>query len=117
MSKVLRLQLNYLINAYIKHRYNLNHIFVLIDTKIGIKNSDIDIFDLLHSCNRNFSIVYTKIDKSNKSYINKLNYSTPTLMKNYPNSFSQIFFTSSKTKEGILDVQKEIYQLSQKNEI
>ena len=112
VSKVLREQLSYLIKTYIKNRENLSHIFVLLDAKIGIKNSDIDMLDLINFFQKKFSIVFTKIDKCSKSQIDNLNNSILSLMKNYPNIFTQTFFTSIKTNEGIIDVQKEIYRIS-----
>ena len=112
VSKVLREQLSYLIKTYIKNRENLSHIFVLLDAKIGIKNSDIDMLDLINFFQKKFSIVFTKIDKCSKSQIDNLNNSILSLMKNYPNIFTQTFFTSIKTNEGIIDVQKEIFRLS-----
>ena len=113
VSKVIQYQLSELIKNYLKYRNTLKHIFVLIDSKVGIKNSDIDIFDLIYSYDKKFSIICTKTDKSSKSYMEQQKKSLITLMKNYPKSFSDIFFTSSKTKDGIIDVQKQIYQLSQ----
>ena len=113
VSKVVQNQLSELIKNYLKYRSTLKHIFVLIDSKVGIKNSDIDIFDLIYSYEKMFSIIFTKADKSSKSYMEQQKKSLLTLMKNYPKSFSEIFFTSSKNKEGIIDVQKQIYRLSQ----
>ena len=112
VSKVLREQLSYLIETYIRNRENLSHIFLLVDAKVGIKNTDIDMLDLLNFFQKNFSIVFTKIDKCSKTHIDKQNNSILSLMKNYPNFFTQTFFTSIKTNEGIIDVQKEIYRLS-----
>ena len=112
VSKLLRKQLSYLIETYIKDRENLGHIFVLVDAKVGIKNSDIDMLDLINFFQKKFSIVFTKIDKCSKSHIDNQNNSILSLMKNYPNIFTQTFFTSIKTNEGIIDVQKEIYRLS-----
>ena len=112
ISKVLREQLSYLIETYIKDRENLSHIFLLVDAKVGIKNSDIDMLDLINFFQKKFSIIFTKIDKCSKSHIDNQNNSILSLMKNYPNIFTQTFFTSIKTNEGIIDVQKEIYRLS-----
>ena len=36
-----------LIEEYIENRDTLDHVFLLIDSKVGIKNSDIDMLDLL----------------------------------------------------------------------
>ena len=113
VSKVMHKQLSELINNYIKYRNTLKHIFVLIDSKVGIKDLDIDMFDLIYEYEKKFSIIFTKADKTSKSYMEQQKKSLLTLMKNYPKSFSEIFFTSSKNKEGIIDVQKQIYRLSQ----
>ena len=63
VSKVMRDNLGVLIEEYIINQLNLTKVYVLIDTKVGIKNSDIDMFDLLNDSDRNFSIIFTKIDK------------------------------------------------------
>ena len=63
VSKVMRENLMTLIEDYIEYREKLKHVFLLIDAKVGIKNSDIDMLDFLNSCSKNFSIVLTKIDK------------------------------------------------------
>ena len=112
VSKLLREQLSFLIETYIKDRENLSHIFLLVDAKVGIKNSDIDMLDLINFYQKKISIVFTKIDKCSKSHTDNQNNSILSLMKNYPNIFTQTFFTSIKTNEGIIDVQKEIFRLS-----
>ena len=48
VSKVMRNNLGVLIEEYIINRLNLIHTYVLIDAKVGVKNSDIDMFDLLN---------------------------------------------------------------------
>ena len=63
VSKVIKEKLLILIEDYIEHREKLNHVFLLIDSKVGIKNSDIDMLDFLNNCSKEFSIVLTKIDK------------------------------------------------------
>ena len=113
-SKVIQNQLIDLIQNYIEFRINLKHVFVLIDTRIDIKNSDIDMFDLLNGFNKKFTIIFTKIDKCPKVFIDNKKKSIMSLMKNYPMFFSEIYFTSSKTKYGVIDLQKQIYQISQK---
>ena len=69
VSKVMREKLITLIEEYIRNRCNLNHIFLLIDSKVGIKDLDIDMIDLINDCSKKFSIVLTKIDKVSKKQI------------------------------------------------
>ncbi len=117
VSKNTRDQLSNLMESYISNRDNLVKIFILIDCKVGIKNSDIDIFDFIASSNKNFSIVLTKIDKCSADFISKQMGSIVTLMKNYKKNFMNIFASSSKKNNGILDIQKDIFNLSKHHEI
>jgi GTP-binding protein len=112
VSKVMRQNLETLIQEYVENQLKLIHAYILIDAKVGVKNSDIDMFDLLSESNRNFSIIFTKIDKCSRSYLDELDKSMKSLMKSYIKYFNQFFFTSSKKFEGIIDVQKDIYTLS-----
>ena len=112
ISKVMRDNLSILIQEYIENQLNLIHTYVLIDAKVGIKNSDIDMLDLLSNSDRMFSIIFTKVDKCSKSYLSDLEHSIGSLMKSYKKFFNSFFFTSTKKFQGIIDIQKEIYTLS-----
>ena len=112
ISKVMRNNLGTLIQDYIENQLELIQTYVLIDAKVGVKNSDIDMFDLLSDSNRRFSIIFTKIDKCSKSYLEELENSMQSLMKSYKKHFNQFFFTCAKKFEGIIDIQKDIYTLS-----
>ena len=117
VSKNIRDQLSDLIESYITNRENLAKVFVLIDCKVGIKSSDIDFFDLITSSNKNFSIVLTKTDKCSIKFIQSQIASIFTLMKNYQKNFIKIYASSSKNNNGILDIQKDIFNLSKRHEI
>ena len=117
VSKVMRYDLSILIEDYIKNRSNLEHAYVLIDAKVGPKSLDIDMFDFLAEYNRLFSIVITKVDKCSKLHLEVLEKSINSLMESYSGVFEKIFLSSTKKKQGIIDIQKDIYQLSKKNEI
>ena len=102
-----------LIEDYIKKRNNLSHIYLLIDSKVGLKNSDIDMIDYINYCKKTFSIILTKIDKVSKNDINLRNKSIISLMKNYKKMFKSIYFSETKKNNGIIDIQKSIYKLSE----
>jgi len=112
ISKVKRIELADLIDSYILKRSNLKIIFVLIDCKVGIKDSDIDFFDIISQSNNEFSIILTKIDKCAINFIKSQNESLLSLMKNYKLHFNKIFSTSSNKNIGINDIQKHIFNLS-----
>ena len=113
VSKVMREKLKILIEDYIQNRENLNCVFLLIDAKVGIKNSDIDMLDFLNNFSRKFSIVLTKIDKISSSKTNFQKNSILSLMKNYKETFQNIYLSETKKNNGINEIQKTIYGLSQ----
>ena len=113
VSKVARENLMTLIEEYIENRDKLDHVFLLIDSKVGVKNSDIDMFDLLGSCSRKFSIILTKIDKVSKKYLDYQKKSILSLMKNYKDSFENIYQSETKKNNGITEIQRSIYGISQ----
>jgi len=113
VSKIKRENLMLLIEDYIKKRNNLCHIYLLIDSKVGLKNSDIDMIDYINYCKKTFSIILTKIDKVSKNHINLQNKSVISLMKNYKKTFKNIYFSETKKNNGIIDIQKSIYKLTE----
>lgn len=117
LSKKNREELAYITELYISKRINLIEVLILIDCKVGIKNTDIDMFDLIVSYDKNFSIILNKIDKCSKGFIKKQIMYIESLMKNYNKNYNKIFMISNKKQEGILDIQKYIFNLSINNEI
>ena len=117
ISMSIRDQLSYLIEDYIIKRQNLIKIYVLVDCGIGIKDIDIDIFDIIVNSNKLFSIILTKVDKCSKNFINEQKESFFSLMNNYPNNFNNIYISSNKQNIGITDIQKDIFNLSKNYEI
>jgi GTP-binding protein len=112
ISKIKREELRFLIENYLINRKNLEEIFVLIDCKVGLKDSDIDILDIISESKKKFSIILTKVDKCPLSFIQKQSDSLLSFIKNYKSQFNKIFSSSSSKKIGIIDIQKEIFNLS-----
>jgi len=112
ISKVKRSELAHLIENYIINRENLQQVFVLIDCKVGIKDKDIDIFDIICESKKKFSIILTKIDKCAINFTESQKESLLSLMKNYKPHFNKIFSTSSSKNIGITDIQKDVFNLS-----
>ena len=111
VSKVMRGNLIILIEEYIQNRKGLDHVFLLIDSKVGIKNTDIDMMDFINNCSKNFSLVLTKIDKISSNQREFQKKSILSLMKNYKKTFQNIYLTETKKNNGIYEIQKTIYGL------
>ena len=57
-------------------------------------------------------IILTKVDKCSKNFIQEQKKSILSLMNNYKKNYKNIMTSSSKKNEGIIDIQKEIFNLS-----
>ena len=112
VSKTKREELYFLIENYLINRKNLKQVFVLIDCKVGIKDNDIDILDIISENNKHFSIILTKVDKCAINYIENQKKSLISLLKNYGSHFKTILSSSSSKNIGIVDIQKEIFNLT-----
>ena len=86
--------------------------YILIDCKVGVKNIDIDTFDMMLDNNISFTVILTKIDKCSKNFIKKQRGSILSLLQNYHKIQNDIFISSSKNHEGIIDIQKDIFALT-----
>ena len=112
LSISLRDQLSNLLQSYLQKRNNLKKTYILIDCKVGIKDIDIDTFDIISDTNKSFTVVLTKIDKCSINFIKKQKEYILSLLQNYPKSHTSIFIASCKSYEGIIDIQKYIFALT-----
>ena len=69
--------------------------------------------DLLSDCSRKFSIILTKIDKISNNHLEYQKKSILSLMQNYKKSFTTIYQSETKKNNGITEIQRSIYGLSQ----
>jgi len=102
-----------LIQLYLQNRTNLRRVFLLIDGRHGIMDTDTEMMKLLDVTAVTFQVVITKIDKSKKDQLNKALEITKKKMSQHPTAYPEILITSSKTKEGISQLQAIIYDLIQ----
>ncbi len=94
-----------LVFLYLTKRTNLKIVYILIDSRHGFKESDINFLEFLDTYEISFQIVFTKIDKiskKEKEVLIKGMQFHKLIKNNHP------FFTSSKTKLGIKDLKKQI---------
>ena len=98
---------NKLIRKYLRGRAQLRRVFVLIDSRHGVKQNDLEIMEMLDEAAVSYQLVYTKMDKlraSDKILVN-VDY------KKHAAMIPDIIFTSSEKGDGIDDLQKVIEDL------
>lgn len=109
VSKKTRKSWDRLILDYLRGRQNLRRIFLLIDSRHGIKNNDEEIMDILDESAVVYQIILTKIDKisANSDVIKKVEARIVKRVAAFPYAIP----TSSEKMLGIHNVQMEIVSI------
>jgi len=101
-----------MIFTYLQGRVNLKRVFLLIDSRHGIKKVDKDIMEMLDKAAVNYQIILTKTDKISSSALNRVMQETAQTIKQHPAAHINIIATSSEKGAGIPELRAEIAQLA-----
>jgi GTP-binding protein len=102
-----------LVADYLIGRPGLRRVFVLIDGRHGIKNTDIPTLDMLDRSAVNYQIVLTKADKVKGAEREALVKNTLAAIAKRPAAHPMVHLTSSVKSTGIDPLRAEILALSQ----
>ena len=97
---------------YLRGRVNLKRVFLLIDSRHGIKPSDEAIMKVLDSAAVVYQIVLTKTDKLKPSEAQKRLEETQAKVARRPAAFPVISATSSAKRDGLYELRGEISTLA-----
>ncbi|MBR4106649.1 MAG: YihA family ribosome biogenesis GTP-binding protein [Alphaproteobacteria bacterium] len=100
-----------MIFAYLQGRASLKRVFLLIDSRHGIKKVDSDIMELLDKAAVTYQIVLTKADKISAAELSKMQKATEDETKKHAAAYAKILTTSSEKKIGISELRAEIAAL------
>src|SRR5690606_11384113 len=90
-----------LIRAYLRGRPTLRRVFVLIDSRHGIKPPDRDIMKMLDEAAVPYQIVLTKADKVGHTQLAAVEAATEKALAAHPAAFPTVLITSSEKGTGI----------------
>ncbi|MBH9993818.1 MULTISPECIES: ribosome biogenesis GTP-binding protein YihA/YsxC [Bartonella] len=99
-----------LIFDYLRGRTTLKRVYVLIDSRHGIKKNDGDVLTLLDKAAVSYQIVLTKIDKIKPAELQKLIDNTHKVIVKRPAAFPHIIATSSEKGIGLDDLRETILE-------
>ncbi len=89
-----------LIQAYLRGRTNLARVFVLIDSRHGLKTLDTDVLDGLDAAAVSYQVILTKADAPKASELAATVAATQAGLARRPAAFPEILATSSRSGEG-----------------
>ncbi|VEJ45745.1 ribosome biogenesis GTP-binding protein YihA/YsxC [Bartonella vinsonii] len=99
-----------LIFSYLRGRTTLKRVYVLIDSRHGIKKNDSDVLDLLDKAAVSYQIVLTKSDKIKSNVLEKLTITTKTQLLKRPAAYPELLVTSSEKAFGLEELRAAILQ-------
>ena len=100
-----------LVRDYFFQSQNLRRVFLLIDSRHGIKANDIKLMEILGEAGVTFQVVFTKFDKVKEACFNEIFKTSIGKLASYANAYPEVLVTSSKKKHGIAILRANICQL------
>jgi len=100
----------YLINDYLRGRVVLKRVFVLIDSRHGIKDVDHDIMSMLDSAAISYRIVLTKTDKIKASDLAAVETDTMAKLRKHVAAYPDLSVTSAEKRGGIEDLRTAVLE-------
>ena len=101
-----------LTRAFLRGRAGLRRVFLLIDSRHGIKPSDIELMDMLDDAAVTYQLVLTKMDKLKRGELDKVMRRTSRTIGKRPAAHPELMVTSSEKKAGLDDLRAEIATLA-----
>lgn len=99
VSKSMRKAWDHLIFTYLRGRPTLRCVFVLVDSRHGLKDSDREVMTMLDKAGVAYRIVLTKTDKADD--LEKIATDVEVAIKKHAAAFPVVYRTSSETGDGI----------------
>ncbi len=96
---------------YLRGRPNLRRVFLLIDSRHGIKTEDLEIMKLLDESAVVYQIILTKIDKISATELQKTQEKVWEELKKHAAAMNEIIATSAEKKIGLNLCRAEICSL------
>ncbi len=101
-----------LTRMFLRGRAGLRRVFLLIDSRHGIKPSDIELMEMLDDAAVTYQLVLTKTDKLKRGELDKVMRRTSRTIGKRPAAHPELMVTSSEKKTGLDDLRAEIATLA-----
>ncbi len=100
----------FLINDFLRGRQVLKRALVLIDSRHGIKDVDLDVMGMLDAAAVSYRIVLTKADKIKASELESVTAATAAEARKHPAAHPEIIATSSEKGMGLPELRAAVLE-------
>jgi GTP-binding protein len=101
-----------LVFAYLQGRPNLRRVMLLIDSRHGLKDNDLEVMKMLDVAAVSYQIVLTKCDKLKPDALNARAAEVAETLKRHVAAHPRLVLTSSVEKTGLSDLRLEIWAVA-----
>ena len=100
-----------LIHKFLQGRSNLARVYVLIDSRHGLKEVDLDVLKTLDRSAVSYQIVLTKADQVRQGELEQRTAEINAALSKHPAAFPQLIATSSQTGAGMPELRAAMVRL------
>jgi GTP-binding protein len=100
-----------LIHKFLQGRSNLARVYVLIDSRHGFKDVDLDVLNTLDKAAVSYQVVLTKADQVKAAELEQRTAATATALAKHPAAFPELLVTSSRTGAGMPQLRAAMVRL------
>ena len=101
-----------LIHAFLAGRANLARVYLLIDARHGLKDTDDPVLTTLDKAAVNYQLVLTKADQVKSAELTDRVSATAEVLARHPAAYPEILTTSARTGAGMPELRAAIARLS-----
>lgn len=111
VSKKMRAEWSKLIKRYLKGRVTLRCVFLLVDSRHGLKESDIEMMKMMDEAAVPYRILLTKSDQIKKADEESTIQNISAALKKHPAAFPEPHLCSAHKKIGITEIEEVVKSL------
>jgi GTP-binding protein len=100
-----------LIHKFLQGRSNLARVYVLIDSRHGFKDVDLDVLNTLDKAAVSYQVVLTKADQVKPAELDERTAATAAALAKHPAAFPELLVTSSRTGAGMPQLRAAMVRL------
>lgn len=108
---------NDLIRDYLRGRAQLKRVFLLVDSRHGLKHTDAGVLSLMDEAAVSYQVVLTKIDKISAAQLERVRAATAAKLARHPAAHPEIIATSSEKRIGIAELRAAIAGLIEAGQV
>ncbi len=97
-----------LVYDYLRGRPQLERVFLLIDSRHGIKPNDRDAMTLMDKSAVSYQLVLTKIDKLKRQELEQVTSATLSEIAKHPAAFPELIATSAEKRTGMDELRQAV---------